>query len=249
MKQAELIYEDELFKVVPEYENYFVSADGKVVSTAKGAARKMKIMFNDDGYAYVYMYRNKKQKKVYIHHAVLLAWVGPRPPETEGRHLNDDKTNNHYTNLAWGTRQDNVNDKVANGRQPHGETSVTAKLSEEQVIEIRHKYSKGVSCRDIGNEYGVSHHQVLKIIHGKNWKHLPCSAETISHSSKRKTPMRDFEIQRGIENLRKHTQRIKKERKMIPCACGCGTVICSVDSKGRDIKYVQGHNLRHKKGM
>ena len=31
---------------------------------------------------------------------------------------------------------------------------------------------------------------------------------------------------------------------MIECACGCGTIIKSIDNYGRQVKYVSGHNNR-----
>lgn len=38
----------------------------------------------------------------------------------------------------------------------------------------------------------------------------------------------------------------KKQRVLIPCACGCGEMIENFDSKGRPRKYVKGHNGRNK---
>lgn len=34
----------------------------------------------------------------------------------------------------------------------------------------------------------------------------------------------------------------KKSRELVPCACGCGTMIEMHDSKGRLHRYVHGHN-------
>lgn len=36
----------------------------------------------------------------------------------------------------------------------------------------------------------------------------------------------------------------KKIREQIGCACGCGTIIESIDSNGRARRYVEGHNRR-----
>lgn len=51
-----------------------------------------------------------------IHSLVLEAFVGPRPDGLMARHLDDDPTNNHLHNLTWGTRSENSNDAVKNGR-------------------------------------------------------------------------------------------------------------------------------------
>ncbi len=46
----------------------------------------------------------------------------------------------------------------------------------------------------------------------------------------------------GKNALQKYAKSIKKERIKINCACGCGRKITSPDSKGRDRKYIRGHN-------
>lgn len=52
---------------------------------------------------------------------VLLAWVGPPPLNKPfARHLDDNHQNNQLTNLAWGSRQDNSDDAVRNGRTRRG---------------------------------------------------------------------------------------------------------------------------------
>lgn len=38
----------------------------------------------------------------------------------------------------------------------------------------------------------------------------------------------------------------RKPRFLIKCACGCGQDLISVDAKGRDRKYIHGHNNRDK---
>lgn len=248
MNEVELLYNGTMYKRIPGFEEYYVSSVGEILSFNKSAnkPRILKQMTNKSGYKFIYLYKNKRQKKYFVHHAVLKAWVGPRPDGYEGRHLNDDKNDNDYRNLAWGTRQQNVDDRKINDRIPCGERSGTAKLTESQVLEIRKKYSDGASTRELGSEFGVSRTHISQIVKGKKWSHLPIEVANKPHKSKRKTPMRDFEIERGIENLKKYSQSVKKERKMIPCACGCGTMICSVNKHGRDKKYVQGHNQRNK---
>lgn len=50
-----------------------------------------------------------------VHALVLEAFVGPRPPGLECRHRDDVKSNNHVSNLVWGTRSENMHDRVRNG--------------------------------------------------------------------------------------------------------------------------------------
>ena len=50
----------------------------------------------------------------------------------------------------------------------------------------------------------------------------------------------------GIVALNQYAKSIKKSRELIPCKCGCGQMIEKHDAKGRERKYVRGHNLKKK---
>ena len=39
---------------------------------------------------------------------------------------------------------------------------------------------------------------------------------------------------------------MKKERKLIPCACGCGELIMNFDKKGRERKFLNGHQNKNR---
>lgn len=72
-----------------------------------------------------------------VHICVLNAFVGPRPyPHYEGRHLNDDKHDNRLSNLAWGTKSQNTQDRRANGTYPDGEKNGRALITAECAKEI-----------------------------------------------------------------------------------------------------------------
>lgn len=50
-----------------------------------------------------------------VHHLVASVFLGPRPEGAVVRHLNDTKTDNRASNLAYGTRADNWADGERNG--------------------------------------------------------------------------------------------------------------------------------------
>ena len=56
-----------------------------------------------------------RQTKKYVHCLVLEAWVGLRFRGQECRHLDGDPSNNIMSNLKWGTRSDNLFDRVKHG--------------------------------------------------------------------------------------------------------------------------------------
>lgn len=75
--------------------------------------------------------------------------------------------------LFLGTHKDNMRDMFSKNRRPsvRGEDHPHAKLSEEDVREIRKLYSGGgYSHSELGKRYGVSKGAISGILSGRNWK-------------------------------------------------------------------------------
>lgn len=70
--------------------------------------------------------------------------------------------------LREGTNQENVDDKLRADRQPRGETNGKAKLTLEQVNEIRQNID-GLSQYQLADRYGVRRPCIAKIQRGKTW--------------------------------------------------------------------------------
>lgn len=93
------------------------------------------------GYEAVSLSRREK-KRGYIHHLVLLAFVGPKPDGLVVRHINGDRLDNRLENLAYGTYSDNNQDTVRHGR--HHEASKTHCPNRHQYTEENtYRYSNG----------------------------------------------------------------------------------------------------------
>ena len=73
--------------------------------------------------------------------------------------------------LFLGSFNDNIQDKCAKGRARGGRP---AKLTTEEVLEIRVKYDKkiGNTYKALSEEYGVSPTAIMAIIKEKYWKHI-----------------------------------------------------------------------------
>lgn len=108
-----------------------------------------------------------RRRKLRVHHAVLLAFVGPPAPGEETRHLNGRPADNRVENLAWGTRLEQREDDRRNGvsRRP----SIT-RLSADQVAVIRHALAGGAGVRTTARALGVSHTTVIAVRDGRLWK-------------------------------------------------------------------------------
>lgn len=104
---------------------YRVAADGRVFSVAHNwrgyGERELVQLPNTDGYLRVRMVINGHRKSYMVHTLVANAFLPARPsPLHEMRHLNGNRTDNRADNLAWGTRQDNADDRERHGRTSRG---------------------------------------------------------------------------------------------------------------------------------
>jgi hypothetical protein len=91
------------------------------------------------------------------------------------RHKCDNPPCINPLHLDIGTMQDNSNDMVSRGRQLKGSQKFSAKLTEEQVIEIKRKllldYEKG-DIRRFAKKYKVGVGIISNIRNNKDWKHI-----------------------------------------------------------------------------
>lgn len=173
---------------------YSVSSFGRVKSlsrvifcsdgiTRRISERLLKPTLKWDGYLEVKLYDNSGGSRTYlVHRLVLETFVGPCPEGQECRHLDRKRTNNSLKNICWGTPKENGEDKKRHGttnlgvRGRHynqGEKHPTAKLTEEQVREIRrlHEVERFSNC-ELGRRFGVHNAVISMIVHRKTWSHV-----------------------------------------------------------------------------
>lgn len=73
--------------------------------------------------------------------------------------------------LRWATRSENHKDKLKHGTDDRGDKSPNAKLSVEQVRDIRRRLSSE-TLQSIANDFGVSASLISAIRHRKRWSWL-----------------------------------------------------------------------------
>lgn len=93
-----------------------------------------------------------------VHDLVLEAFVGPRPPGQEARHLNLDGGDNKLSNLTYGTKSQNGKDVTANGRR---------RVTYAQADEIRARRAAGESNKSLAEAFNMSKSNVSYITTGK----------------------------------------------------------------------------------
>jgi len=114
-----------------------------------------------------------ERKRLLVHR---VSYELARGPISDGLHVLHHCDNPPCLNpdhLFLGTQQDNVADRVSKGRTAAGERQHLAKLTEDQVREIRRLWQQGgVSMAEMGRRFGVTVTPIWQILSGKTWRHV-----------------------------------------------------------------------------
>lgn len=160
---------------IPGYDNmYCITKDGNVWSYYTN--RYLNIHVNSCGYKQVNLREGGKSKTMRIHRLLAMAFL-PNPDNLPCvNHKDGDKQNNSLDNLGWCTQSDNLKHahKVGLNTMPCqiGSKHSQAKLTEEDVIEMRWLRKMGALQKDIARAYGVSRGNCRDIINYRRWKHV-----------------------------------------------------------------------------
>jgi hypothetical protein len=76
--------------------------------------------------------------------------------------------------LSIGTHAENMRDMINKNRdnKAKGSAAGQAKLTENQVIEIKQKLNLGIKQKIIAQEYNIDDSNISRIKTGKNWAHI-----------------------------------------------------------------------------
>lgn len=100
----------EIFKDIEGYKGlYQVSNLGNIKSLKFRKEKTLKPKKDKDGYLMVNLYKEKKPKTFKVHRLVAQAFIENPNNLPEVNHKDEDKTNNHVTNLEWCDRKYNIN--------------------------------------------------------------------------------------------------------------------------------------------
>lgn len=144
-----------------------------------------KYSIKSTGYTDIGISKNNTTKNIHFHR-VMLFWND----QTKTAEFADGKNwlachncrNRHCVNpdhLYWGTPLDNGHDKIRDETNGAGINNNKNKLTEQQILEIREKYSKKqgkndrtVTTRKLAKEYGVNRATMYNIVSRKLWQHI-----------------------------------------------------------------------------
>jgi len=161
---------------------YEVSSVGEVRSLRSG--KLMATPPADGRYPVVVLSGPIAVKTHAVHRLVAVAFLGPCPEKCQVNHKDGCKVNNAISNLEYVTQSENIRHAYDSGlirRQPGGSRSGAAKLSHDQVREIRtlmdtRKLLPPRSRRkvdEIAAQYGVSWPTIYAVAQRRWFKDVP----------------------------------------------------------------------------
>lgn len=168
------------YRTIPGYDGYLAGSNGTIIGRW---GRPLSQYTDRDGYKRVSASREHgkdvKRSQRGVHVFVCLAFHGERPSlKHEVRHLDGTRDHNEPHNLCWATRKENSDDRIVHGTVPCGTKTSLAKLTDEQVREIRaivstqHRRKSAYSDCQVAKRYGVSNSTIRLIRIRKIWRHL-----------------------------------------------------------------------------
>lgn len=151
--------------------DYEFLESGDVVSYRKGGARVLSPI-RMGNYVGLQLARDDGLlEREYVHRLICEAFHGPCPDGMECRHLDGDRTNNSADNLAWGTKQENEDDKIGHESSLHGEKNPMAKLTQKEVDQMRrYREETADSYKKVGERFGVSTMTAFRAIKKESWR-------------------------------------------------------------------------------
>jgi hypothetical protein len=163
---------------IPSAPGYAASSNGEIrrnVGThSKKFGKAMVVRANNAGYLYVNISIGGVIKSRYVHHLVAEAFHGPRPEDFIVGHGDDNKLNNRKDNLSYITPRENNLRAVAAGllRPRRGEAHAYAKLTDDDVRQIRARVEAGEPQAALAREFNVASSAIWQIISGRSWRHV-----------------------------------------------------------------------------
>ena len=178
MAYSEEGYNKVIVKQIPDYNDYLISENGDVFSNKFGKIRKLKSFKTGyNCYLSVKLFSNGEFKQEKVHRLVLMAFDRMPKNGEQCRHFPDnDRSNNHYKNLQWGSAQENNEDmwkfhKTGKIPDNSNEKNGSCKLTDKEVLEIRQLYMTGkFNQYELADKYCVNQSNISFIVRNKTRK-------------------------------------------------------------------------------
>ena len=159
-----------LIKDIKGYEGlYVVSSCGKVWSYTNN--RFLTPRHNKKtGYDRVHLCKEGKSREFLVHRLVAEAFIPNPENKPQVNHLDENKTNNHVENLAWVTRQENVNYGTRNIRAAKARSKAVQCIETGLIYESSAAASRALALSSASIFVALEHSH--KTVGGFHWRRL-----------------------------------------------------------------------------
>jgi hypothetical protein len=143
------------------------SPDHEVSNRGQVRRRPLKATLVPHGYLRVSLSHKGVTKYKYVHQLVCETFHGPAPrPGMVIAHGDGNKLNNTPENLRWATPAENAADTVKHGRTRRALQHHNAKLSDDDVRQMRQERANGASSVDLAKKWDVHVETARSIVRG-----------------------------------------------------------------------------------
>ncbi len=115
--------QQEIYKIIKDYENYSVSNLGNVKNNKTN--RILKTRVNCNGYLIIDLYKNNIRKTMKLHRLIGQAFIPNPNNKLCIDHIDTDTTNNYVNNLRWCTHAENMQNRSISSDNTSGSTGVS----------------------------------------------------------------------------------------------------------------------------
>lgn len=155
--------------------------DGEVYSPYNNSTKKLYLHSKNKPYVCFCVKVGKRTRNVLVHRMVAYQKYGDAI-YNDGicvRHMDGDGANNLEDNIEIGTHSDNMSDIDPSLRLKKSliGTSKQRKFTDEQIVEIKNKYSSGWTLKMLMEEYGGAKSTMSYIVNNKTYQHKNAGVE------------------------------------------------------------------------
>lgn len=149
-----------MWKKIPDYEELYEINKNGLIRNSSG--KTLSPHFDKDGYLRIDLYKNSKRTKFGVHQLVAKTFVDGYFDGAVVNHIDENKQNNHFSNLEWVTVKENTNHGTCIKRRAKTQGKTVAQLDlNGNVIAIF--YSTG----DAERKTGIDHSYISMAANGK----------------------------------------------------------------------------------